>query len=233
MTNPFPQFQQPAITVDLAMVAVIDGGLMVLLKKRPDAAQVGGEWALPGGFVHVDKSLEETAGNVLVEKANIASTYLEQLATFGALNRDPRGRVVTVAYFALLGQADIEQAVNGKDDLAMALIQTPWDGEQGGKVYVLDDSNNRLALAFDHAEILGTLIKRLRGKLDYTKIAFEFLPAQFTLREVQEVHEAILGRKLTKPAFRRKLLDRGLLKPTGKREAASAFRPAELFEKID
>jgi len=230
--EPFAEYPKPALAVDLALVAVVDGTLHVLVMRRDDAAAVGGGWALPGGFVHVDQSLDETVSRVLTEKANTTNAYLEQLGTFGAVDRDPRGRVVSVAYFALTPAAVLERALNGADDLQLARIAVPWEGETGGPVAVVDRDGRDLPLAFDHAEILGAVVKRLRGKLDYTAVGFELVGERFTLRELQEIHEAILGRRLTKPAFRRKLLDRGLIRATGEREAPSAFRPAELYERI-
>ena len=235
MTNPiepFSDYPKPAVAIDLALVTVTKAVLKVLVMQRDDATSVGGNWALPGGFVHIDESLEDTVSRVLSEKANTANAYLEQLGTFGALHRDPRGRVISVAYFALTPADQLETALSGKKELQLAEIDVPWDGETGGSVDVIDDAGRSLDLAFDHADILGQVVKRLRGKLDYTAVGFELLAEKFTLREAQEIHEAILGRPLTKPAFRRKLLDRGLIRPTGEREAPSAFRPAELYERI-
>ncbi len=230
--RPLTEFQQPAVAVDLALLTVAERTLNVLLIRRPDAGIAGGEWALPGGFVHIDTSLEDTVRRVLHDKANIEHAYLEQLGTFGEVDRDPRGRVLSIAYFALTDAQMLNAAVSGKSDLVIARIIVPWEGEEGEPVQVEDESGNALQLAFDHAMILGQVVKRLRGKLDYSAVGFELLPPTFTLRAVQEIFEAILGRGLTKPAFRRKLLDRGLIRPTGKREAASAFRPAELYERV-
>ncbi|MEL6172571.1 MAG: NUDIX hydrolase, partial [Pseudomonadota bacterium] len=158
---------------------------------------------------------------------------LEQLYTYGALDRDPRERVISVTHFALMPQDDLLATVRRSETLALAEIQIDWEGETGGPAKAIDNEGAPMLLAFDHKDILGDLVKRLRGKLDYTSVALELLPEFFTLRQVQEVYQAILGRKLTKPAFRRKLLDRNIIKPTGRRETASAFRPAELYTRIE
>jgi 8-oxo-dGTP diphosphatase len=229
----FTDYPQPAVAVDLALLAVSDGKLKVLLMRRPDADQVGGTWALPGGFVRIEESLEDAVTRVLKGKANLQEAYLEQLGTYGDPSRDPRGRVISIAYFALSPLERLEAAIGGKEDLVLASLMVSWPGEEGGPAEVIGPGNERLDLAFDHAEILGQVVKRLRGKLDYTAVGLELLPKRFTLRAVQEIHEAILGRKLTKPAFRRKLLDRGLIRATGEREEGTTFRPAELYEGIE
>ena len=158
-----------------------------------------------------------------------ASQWLEQLYTFGDPQRDPRARIITVAYYALLPDTVLNEALGARDDLLLADLDVNWPGERGGPIAALDAEGGGLALAFDHAEILGTAVKRLRGKLDYAPIAFALLPELFTLRALQEVHEAILGAPLNKPAFRRRMLDRGWLAGTGEREQGTSYRPAELY----
>jgi len=214
MTN-LDTYTKPSVAVDLAIMTVVDGQLKVLLVERP-ADNVPG-WAMPGGFVRVQDGIEDTVQRVLAEKVSISGVHFEQLATYGALGRDPRGRVISVVYLALC-PADV------LGDAALADVHVDWDGEVGGPASV------GLPLAFDHAVILGDVVKRLRGKLDYTRVGYAFLPNRFTLRDVQEVHEAILGRTLTKPPFRRKLLDRGMIEPTGEFEKGGAYRPAELYQ---
>jgi len=221
-------FDRPSVTVDLVLMSVRGGALYALLMRRP-APPAKGKWALPGGFVRMDEDLDAAARRVLREKAQIASAYLEQLYTFGVVDRDPRTRIITVAYFALLPAARFDKALDAPGELALARIATAWKGEAGGRAEASGESGERLALAFDHAEILGLAVKRLRGKLDYSQVGFELLPAQFTLRQLQEVHEAILGVRFNKPAFRRRMLDKGVLEPTGRREEGVTFRPAELF----
>lgn len=225
---PYPS---PALAIDLALITISDGVLKCLLMRRDDAETVRGDWALPGGFVHMDETIEDTAARVMRDKAQLNWAYLEQLYTYGALNRDPRERVVSVTHFALLPEALLVDAGTAGDRL-MARIEVDWEGEQGGPARACDADGAEIRLAFDHEAILGDVVKRLRGKLDYTAIALELLPELFTLRQAQEVYEAILGRALTKPAFRRKFLDRNIAKATGRREEASAFRPAELYARL-
>ncbi|MCF6303755.1 MAG: NUDIX hydrolase [Rhodobacteraceae bacterium] len=225
-------FPKPNLAVDLALITVMDGHLCCLLMNRQDAVEVGGDWALPGGFVHIDETIEQTALRVLQQKAGMETAYLEQLFTYGNLNRDPRERVVSVSHFALVPAKNLAKAVRGKNQLALARIIVNWDGETGGAASAFSEKLGTLNLAFDHADMLGDVVKRLRGKLNYSDIALELLPEFFTLRQAQEIYEAILGHKLTKPAFRRKLTDRKTIEPTGQRETASAFRPAELYTRI-
>ncbi|MEL7488966.1 MAG: NUDIX hydrolase, partial [Pseudomonadota bacterium] len=115
------------------------------------------------------------------------------------------------------------------ENLCIAPVSVSWADEKGGAAHALREGQ-KTPLAFDHEEILGATVKRLRGKLNYTKIAFSLLPEKFTLRDLQTVHEAILDDTLNKPAFRRRMLDTGWLHATGERESASAFRPAELYQ---
>jgi len=213
----------PAVTVDLVLMSISDGVPAALLIRRE-----GGVWALPGGFVQIDEPLDATARRILRDKARMTDAYIEQLFTFGAVERDPRMRVITVAYFSLLPAEQFATALLTGSDLTLSEIDVAWSGEAGGPVTALGD-DGPLTLAFDHADILATAILRLRGKLDYSPVGFALLPELFTLRQLQDVHEAILGIKLNKPAFRRRMLDRGWLEPTGTRETGSSYRPAELF----
>jgi 8-oxo-dGTP diphosphatase len=112
--------------------------------------------------------------------------------------------------------------------VVVASLDVPWRGERGGPV-TARAAGEELTLAFDHAEILGLSVKRLRGKLGYAPVGYELLPPNFTLRQLQDIHEAILGRALNKDSFRRQMLAGGQLRPTGRREAGVAYRPAELY----
>jgi 8-oxo-dGTP diphosphatase len=203
-------FPPLAVTVDLVLMTVHDGRLAVLLQHRSEPPHKG-EWALPGGFVRIDESLDAAARRILVDKAGLGDAWLEQLFSFGDPGRDPRMRIVTIAYFALVPAADLTAALEDNDELTLA----PLDALP--------------ALAFDHAAIVDHAAARLRGKLDYAPIAFALLPPLFTLRALQDVHEAILGTNLNKPAFRRRMLDKGWIEGSGEREEGGAFRPAELF----
>lgn len=222
------QFDRPSVTVDLVLMSVLRNDLHVLLLHR-EQMPAKGKWALPGGFVGIDESLDDAAKRVLKDKARVAFAYLEQLYTFGEVKRDPRMRIITVAYFALLPASRFESALKASSDLSLAKLIVSWKGETGGAVEACSDDGRALALAFDHAEILGLAVKRLRGKLDYSEVGFELLPPRFTLRQLQEIHEAILGVRFNKPAFRRRILDKKILEPTGLYEDGVMYRPAELY----
>lgn len=230
MSSAFQDYDRPSVTADLVLMSVREGQLVVLLQERRQHAEAG-KWALPGGFVGIDESLDRAAERVLAEKARMAGAWIEQLYTFGEPDRDPRGRVITIAYFALLPEARFQAALATAPDLMLAKIAVDWAGETGGPALALGADGQALPLAFDHGEIIGLAVKRLRGKLDYSDIAFALLPDLFTLRELQQVHEAILGVPLNKPAFRRRLLDSRRLQATGRREAGTGFRPAELYRR--
>lgn len=215
-------FDRPSVTVDLILTSVVDGAPAVLLHRR-DAQPFAGCWALPGGFVGIDESLDSAARRVLADKARMADAYLEQLYTFGAVDRDPRMRIVSIAYFALL-PADRFAAAPG---LTLARVESAPDGRAMAMV-----AGEAVSLAFDHDAMLDLAMRRLRGKLDWSPVAFALLPERFTLRALQDVHEAILGRALNKPAFRRRLIDGGRIAATGERETGASFRPAELYRYV-
>ena len=145
------------------------------------------------------------------------------------MHRDPRTRVITVAYYALVDEARLRRAKPDRGEAAVARIDVPWEGEAGGPVCALDAEGRELPLAFDHADMLGLVVRRLRGKLDYAPIGFQLLPRRFTLRQLQQVHEAVLGRKVNKDSFRRSVLARGLVAATGEMEQDVPYRPAELY----
>lgn len=213
-------FDRPSITVDLVLLGLQEGRLSALLVRRDQPPQAG-RWALPGGFVAVDESLDDAARRVLREKAGLSDGHLEQLYTFGRVDRDPRMRIVSVAYLGLLREARMKEAV--RSGLVTAALLS------GDPLEAMGEDGRPLPLAFDHREILTLARERLRGKIDYSEVAFAFLPERFTLRALQDVHEAVLGASLNKPAFRRRMLDRGRLVATGAREEQASHRPAELY----
>ncbi|MGB9724411.1 MAG: NUDIX hydrolase [Chloroflexia bacterium] len=207
----FPQSRErPWVTVDLVIFTLLQKALHVLLVKRR-SPPFAGMWALPGGFVQPEESLEEAARRELREESGVGEVYLEQLYTFGDPGRDPRGRVITVAYFALVPAE--RQSLRASDDA----LDAAWF-----------PAYHPPPLAFDHAQILDYAITRLRYKLEYTALAFELLPQEFTLTELQEAYEHILNEKLDKRNFRRKVLNADILEATGRRRAGCG-RPARLY----
>ena len=216
------QFDRPSVATDVVVMTVVDGVLKALVIERTEHPHRG-RWMLPGGFVAIDEGLHDAASRLLQAKTGVADVFLEQLYTFGSPNRDPRTRVITVAYLALVPFEKLRPASG-----ALADIVVDWPGEEGGPGHAVLDGS-RLPLAFDHADILGTAVQRLRGRLNYTPIGYALLPEHFTLRRLQEVHEAILGHRVNKPSFRRKVLGQGEIVPTGTRESGVDHRPAELY----
>jgi 8-oxo-dGTP diphosphatase len=198
------------VTVDIVVFTIQSGTLRVLLVKRA-AAPFQGQFAIPGGFVHEDEDLDQAASRELREETGVADVYLEQLYSFGDVGRDPRGRVITVAYFALISA---DRPLRAGTDAAKAewcsMDQLPT------------------TLAFDHARILNYALERLRNKLEYTTVGFQLLPEKFTLTELQEVYEAILGKNLDKRNFRRKLSLLKILNPLPAYRRGGQ-RPAQLY----
>jgi 8-oxo-dGTP diphosphatase len=228
------RFPRPSVAVDVVLLTVRDGAIWALLGRRNDHPHRG-RWALPGSFLRIDESLDAAAVRVLRTEAALRDVFTEQLYTFGSPRRDPRTRVISVAYYALVEPVMLEAVVGAHEDagLLLARLDVPWAGETGGPVTAIDHVGAALRLAFDHAEILGMAVKRIRGKLDYVPIGFELLPPAFSLRHLRLVHEAILGRALNKDSFRRRILDRGLVVPTGERAAGVGHRPPELYRFAD
>jgi len=216
-------FDRPSVAVDVAILSAYGGHLHAALVKRTEHPHRG-RWALPGGFIRMDESLDEAAARVLAGKAGIHDVFLEQLYTFGAVDRDPRTRVITSAYYALV---DAQRFVAIAPEPARIVV--PWPGEAGGPVDLVGGDGQALQLAFDHADILGMAVLRIRGKLDYTPIGFQLLPPTFTLLQLQDVHQTVLGKRLNKDSFRRRLLATGLLEATGERQQDVGHRPAALY----
>jgi 8-oxo-dGTP diphosphatase len=204
------EYPRPALTVDCVVFGFTGDSLQVLLIRR-GIAPFSGSWALPGGFVHMEETLDQAARRELEEETHLHNVFLEQLCTFGNPDRDPRGRVVSVAYYALVRPE--HHPATGDTDAAEAT----WY-----------DVNQLPPLAFDHLEILHTALERLRGKIRYQPIGFELLPKKFTLSQLQALYESILGRPLDKRNFRKKLLAFDFLVPTNECTTGTAHRPARL-----
>ncbi|MBN1218532.1 MAG: NUDIX hydrolase [Anaerolineae bacterium] len=206
------KYEHPSVTVDVVIFSIPDEQLKVLLIKRK-AWPYEGMWAIPGGFVKIDESLEDAAYRELAEETSVTQeqVYLEQLYTFGQPHRDPRTRVITVAYFALVAADKLHPhaAANAQDVGWFSVYDLP-------------------ALAFDHADILEYALTRLRYKLEYSAVGFQLLPEKFTLRELQDAYEIILGAKLDKGNFRSKLRKTQVVeKVDGYRDTGG--RPARLY----
>jgi 8-oxo-dGTP diphosphatase len=220
------QFERPSVTVDVVMLTVKERALDVLLVQR-DEHPFKDTWSLPGGFVQMTESLDAAAVRVLHAKTGLSDVFLEQLYTFGNPDRDPRTRVITVSYYALVNAERLEELQLQKN-VKLATVNVPWAGEVGGPVEI-ELEGHAIALGFDHATIIGTAVKRLRGKLDYAPVGFQLLPERFTLRALQDIHETIQGHTVNKDSFRRRMQLSGQLEPTGEREEGTDYRPAEYY----
>ncbi len=205
------KYRKPSVASDIAVFAIIDKKLKVLLVKRK-AWPFKGLWALPGGFVQMDETLEFAAKRELFEETNVNDIYIEQLCTFGDPERDPRTRVISVAYFALIRPEC--QKLKATTDAA----EVSWF-----------DVDKTPKLAFDHKKILKHGLERLRAKLGHTTIAFRLLPEKFTLTDIQNIYEAITIKKIDKRNFRRKLLSLEIIEGVGERTKDVAHRPAKLY----
>jgi 8-oxo-dGTP diphosphatase len=209
-----PSPDRVLVTVDVVIFTLRANELQVLLVRRKCQPH-GGMWAIPGGSIHLDEALEAAALRTLAEETGLVDVYLEQLFTFGDPGRDPRGRVVTVAYFSVVPAEDVVPRAND-------------DAE-----HVRWWSIHRLPpLAFDHAEILRYALTRLRYKLEYTAVGFELLPKEFTLTELQTAYEIVLGERLDKRNFRRKILRAEVIEPSGGFGSGEG-RPARLYRYRD
>ena len=205
------QYPRAALTVDCVVFGFDEGELKLLLIQR-GLEPFQGRWALPGGFVRVEETLDEAARRELAEEAGLHNVFLEQLYTFGAVDRDPRERVVSVAYYALVKLSD------HRAKAATDATEARW--------FPISDVRR---LAFDHGNILRTALARLQGKVRYQPIGFELLPAKFTLSQLQHLYEVILGTELDKRNFRKKVLSFELLVPLKETQMIGRHRPAQLF----
>jgi 8-oxo-dGTP diphosphatase len=214
MDNMLKKYEFAVIATDVVIFTIFENNLKVLLikmKKNP----FSGMWAAPGGLVKSDESIDKAAVRILMEKSGVKNVYLEQLYTFGEVERDPFGRVVSVAYYALIPSDGI----------------TLKTTEEYGEIKWFD-MENLPKLAYDHEDILKTALQRLRSKLEYTNIVYSLLPSEFTLTELQKTYEIILDRKIDKRNFRKKVIGLKLVENIGKKMVGKANRPAQLYKFI-
>ena len=268
------QYERPSITVDMLVFTVMnelkksyrrlpEKALKILMVKRGNHPCIGC-WALPGGFVNMDESLDQAALRELKEETNIEDIYIEQLYTWGDVGRDPRTRVIGCSYMSLADSSKLDIKAGDDADEAAWFKVKAFVVEQkktvSGKGYsvqnlvrlVLKNENTELTatvkvdkmfdgkvvrverellesggIAFDHAKIIEYAVERLRNKIEYTDIAFNLMPEQFTLTELQQVYEVILGKELLKANFRRKIAD--MVLETGEYTRDAGHRPSKLF----
>ena len=206
-----PDYERPILSIDVVLLTLREGVLMVALAPRA-IAPFEGELALPGGYVHVDKDAdaEATVRRVLRDKAGLDKVYVEQLMTFTGAARDPRGWSASIAYFALLPPDRIGEAAK---ELVLRPVAKP------GK------------LPFDHNAIIAAAHDRLRTKGAYSTLPARLLPPAFTLPEMQQVYEAVIGERLDQSSFRRKIAELGAVEPLPghTRRSATVRRPAQLY----
>jgi 8-oxo-dGTP diphosphatase len=208
-------YPHPAVTVDILIFTIHDNDLKVLLVRRA-LEPFEGQWALPGGFVGMGESLRRAAWRELKEETGVHAAFLEQLGAFGHPDRDPRERVITVAYYALVpfARLEIRAASDAKEARLFSMRELP-------------------KLAFDHSRILRRGRERLQDKVEDPVIPLQLVPETFTLSELQQVHELILGEPLDKRNFRKKVQGLELIEPTGEQKRTGPHRPAGLYRVKD
>ena len=246
------------LTTDILLFSVSDGEkenyrklnkkyFSILLTKR-DTDPYNNKWCLPGGFIEKEEDLEKAAKRILKQEANIDNIYLEQLYTYGDPKRDPRGRVISTAYIALIDKNKLKNKMpsnaiwfnilvlednknmditldNGKEKIQFKIKKTIKEKTTDRYQYEVEENDS---IAFDHALIIAEGILRLKNKLDYTDIVFNMMPKYFTLGELQQVYEVILGKKILDPSFRRMIANK--VKKTTKRKLDGGHRPSVLFQ---
>lgn len=207
------QYEYPhaAVTTDVIIFTIMDDALKVLLVRR-GVEPFKGDWAIPGGFLKMDESLEECALRELDEETGIRDVYLEQLYSFGEVGRDPRERVISVAFYTLISSDG--QKIKAGDDAD----ETAW--------YSANELPN---LAFDHSKIIKMAMERLSAKMDYSTIGLQLMPEVFSLSKLMRVYELASGKVFDKRNFRKWILSLDLLEETGIKKADGPYRPAMLY----
>jgi len=211
-------FPPLAVAVDVVPLTFASGALHVLLNRRAEPP-ARGRLALPGSFVRADEDLDAAAQRALRDKARLDAP-VRQFHAFGAVGRDPRMRIVSIGYMAVVEGETMARACGAAETCELLPIT-------GGVLRTA--AGRRAAMPFDHDDILARALADLRRDLDRDDWAFGLLPATFSLRELQALHEAIRGQTLNKPAFRKRLIESGRIEPTGEMETGKGFRPAELY----
>lgn len=206
------KYERASVTTDCIIFGFDETNMKVLLIKRGIEPYIG-KWALPGGFLQMNESAEEGAERILHKETNLSGVFMEQLFTFTKTDRDPRDRVISISYFALVKLSDY-QAKAGKDETS-----AQW--------FAVDELPT---LAFDHEMIIRTAFYRLKGKIRYQPIGFELLPEKFTLSQLQHLYEVILEIKVDKRNFRRKILQMEILIDTDEKEFNVAHKAAKFYK---
>ncbi len=204
------KFQKPSVTADIVIFTIKEDDLKILLVER-GIEPFKGEWALPGGFVRIDESLEQAAKRELEEETGVKDVYLEQLFSFGDPKRDPRGRVITIAYMALINSEDIKlkATTDVSDAKWFSIKKIP-------------------PLAFDHKRILDYSLKRLKWKFEYTTVAFSLLSKEFSLSQIQKIYEIVFNKEFDKRNFNKKIISLNILKEEEIKKDVS-HRPPMLY----
>lgn len=201
-----------ALAVDVACFRILEGEIQVLVGKVvSEDNPFKGKWALIGGLVRIDETAEQSVDRLLEDKAGIRNIYKEQLYTFSEINRDPRGRVVSVAHIALTSNPFVQ-------DLSKAGIETKWF-----------DVNKLRNLTYDHNKVLSIAVDRLKTKITYSDIARHLINKEFTLSELQSVYEVVRGENLDKRNFRKRILSLDILKELNKKAKKGVMRPASVY----
>ena len=252
------QFEKLSLTADILIVSVSDTPqnnyrkltekeLSILLVKRNNYP-FKDKWCLPGGFVKIDEDLEEAPSRILKNETNLEDIYLEQLYTFGKINRDPRMRIISTSYMALIDKLRLKTELMGnaswfqvnlledENEIQVTLDNGMERFSFTVEKHLKDKTTDRYEfivkkndyLAFDHPIVIVSGLKRLQNKLGYTDIVFNMMPRLFTLGELQQVYEVILGKKLLDPAFRRIIADK--VQKTDKVKTGGGHRPSALFK---
>ena len=204
-------FQKPSVAVDLVLFTVQQETLQVLLTERTQYPYIGRP-ALPGVFVRIDETLDEAAQRALYQKTGLHDIYFEQLYTWGGLGRDPRMRIISVSYYALVPASQIPET-------------------EQNKFFSVEEILQHEDIAFDHKEIIIYGRERIRNKVNYTDIAFSLVPEEFTLPQLQKIYEILLGQKLYKTNFRKKIADK--IQQTEKFTSGTKHRPSRIYRKKD